>query len=112
MEVQFKVSMDNEQKKAGNIETVTLDVTFDGVPEETIQKAALAHMVVAWQSQIRSHWTDFTEGKLPTEVTFGIPLFAPKQAATLTPITQESATEYINSLPPEARAAMLTKLQA
>ena len=111
MEVKFKVAMDNEQKKEGNVEEIALDVTFDEVPEDVIHKAALAHMVVAWQSQIRSHWTEFTEGKLPQKVTFGVPLFASKRAPKASKVTQESATNYINTLSSEAKAKMLQMLQ-
>lgn len=111
MEIKFKVAMDNEQKKLGNVEEITLDVDFEGVPDAIVRKAALAHAVVSWQSQIRSHWTDFKEGKLPTSVTFGNPLFTSTRRVAIAPITQETALAFIQSLTPEARADMVQKMQ-
>jgi hypothetical protein len=110
MQIQFKVSMDNEQKLAKNFKPVVLEVSFEGVPTDLVQKAALAHAVVAWQHQIRSHWTEFVDGKLPKEITFGNPLFTPKRGTTA-PMTQESVLTYMKGLAPEDLAKMVAKMQ-
>lgn len=93
--VKFKVAMDNEQKKLGNIKDITFDVSFDGVDPSVIQKAAIANMIVQWQGQIRSHWTEFTEKGLPEVVTFGNPLFASRGRAAAAPLTSEAALTHI-----------------
>ena len=105
----FNISMDNEAKKAGDIRKVELEVSFEGVPDETIRKHAMANMTVAWQNQIRGNWTAFDEGKLPNEITFGEPLFATRRAAPMTP---ESAKAFIEAMSPEAREALLKSLNA
>ena len=109
MQIKFKVALGLAEKKAGEAKEVTLEVSFDGVEDAIIQKAAMAHAVVAWQSQIRSHWDEFMNGELPEEVTFGVPLFAPKRAAAK-PITMEEMTKHVTSLSPEKQAEFIKSL--
>jgi hypothetical protein len=86
--VEFKVAMDAEAKRNGDFKTVKFTVTFDNVPEDTIRKAAIANQIVGWQSQIRSHWDEFSKGELPEVVTFGQPLFASARRAVVRPPTE------------------------
>jgi hypothetical protein len=95
MKVTFKVAMNAEEKKAKNEKTVEFEVDFTNVPMDTLQKHAVANMIVMWQSQIRSHWTEFTQGELPKKVTFGVPLFAGGRRGTCPVITVEKAEEHI-----------------
>ncbi len=93
MEITFKVKMD----KHSDAHEVKLNVSFDDVDEAIIQKHALANCVVGWQGQIRNHWDAFVEGKMPTEVTFGNPLFASTRGRTIVKqVTVDSAAEFLN----------------
>lgn len=107
MKHSFNISMDAEAKKAGDIHKVTLDISFEGVPQEVIEKHAMANMTVAWQNQIRNNWDKFEDGKLPEVVTFGDPLFESRKAA---PISTDSAKKFIESLPEDQRAAFIASL--
>jgi hypothetical protein len=101
--ITFKIARDAEAKKEGDIQEVTLTVNFEGVAEADLIKAALQAQIVGWQSQIRSHWTEFVEGKIPEEITFGDTLFSGTSKKTVTvvrPATQE-----------EMLAAVRAKLQ-
>lgn len=95
MKVTFKVAMNAEEKKAKNEKTVEFEVDFANVPTDIIQKHAVANMIVMWQSQIRSHWTEFVSGELPKKVTFGQPLFTGGRRSTCPVITVEKAEEHI-----------------
>ena len=77
--VEFKIAMDADAKRNGDVETVKFTISFEGVSDDIIRKAAIANQIVGWQSQIRSHWDEFTKGELPEVVTFGQPLFASKR---------------------------------
>ena len=93
MEIKFTVKM----YKYSDKEEIILNVGFDGVEDEIIQKHALANMVVTWQGQIRTHWDAYKEGKMPTDITFGVPLFGASRGRTVTKkITSESANAWLN----------------
>jgi hypothetical protein len=77
--VEFKISRDSEAKKANEVKVVKFTISFEGVSDDIIRKAAIANQIVGWQSQIRSHWDEFSKGQLPEVVTFGQPLFASKR---------------------------------
>jgi hypothetical protein len=77
--VEFKISRDSEAKKANEVKVVKFTISFEGVSNDIIRKAAIANQIVGWQSQIRSHWDEFSKGELPEVVTFGQPLFASKR---------------------------------
>jgi len=94
--ITFKIARDAEAKKEGDIQEVTLTVNFEGVAEADLIKAALQAQIVGWQSQIRSHWTEFVEGKIPEEITFGDPLFEGKKVRTIVaPVTEVDVKKYI-----------------
>ena len=97
MKVSFKIAMDNEQKKLNNVKTVTLDVSFDGVSNEVIRTAAIKQQTVAWQSQIRSHWTEFVEKGVPETITFGVPLFSTARQA---PVTTAAINAHVEAMAP------------
>lgn len=92
--VTFKVKMDKDSVA----EEITLNVDFDGVADELIRKHAMANMVVVWQGQIRTHWTEYKEGKMPDSTTFGVPLFAGKRGGVtvVKKVTLESAKKWAN----------------
>ena len=92
--VTFKVSMNEEERKAGNTKDVRLEVTFDGVDDGLVRRYAVQHRVIAWQAQIKNNWDDFIAGKMPTKVKFDEPLFAPKRTG-VAPMTPERAEEYL-----------------
>jgi len=86
--VEFKISRDSEAKKANEVKVVKFTISFEGVSDDIIRKAAIANQIVGWQSQIRSHWDEFTKGELPEVVTFGQPLFASTRRAAVRPPTE------------------------
>lgn len=104
-QVKFTVAMNSEEKKAGNIKEVILNVNFEGVDEALIHKYALANMVVQYQSQIRTHWTEFVEKGIPETIDFGTPLYA-KSTAQRT-VTTEDAANYVNNLSPVKRLELI-----
>ena len=92
--VEFKVSMCEDDRKAGKTKKVEFEVDFAGVSQDTLRTLAISCQVVRWQAQIKSHWTEFLEGKLPKVVTFGAPLFSGMKGAPA-PMTTEKATEFL-----------------
>jgi hypothetical protein len=104
--VEFKISRDSEAKKANEVKVVKFTISFEGVSNDIIRKAAIANQIVGWQSQIRSHWDEFSKGELPETVVFGQPLFASTSRRTVTrPPTpaemQEHAWNLFNGRSPE-----------
>jgi isopentenyl phosphate kinase len=108
--VKFNVCMNNEEKKTGNVKEVILDVDFEGVSETDILAAAMKAQVVAWQSQIRTHWDDFATGKLPKKVTFGDTLFGKKTGVKI--MTADQMADHINMLPEAEKAIAIAALLA
>ena len=104
MKVEFKVAMDNEQKLAGNVQTVTLEVEKCG--DELMLKYALKAYTVEMQSAIRNHWDEFTKGDYPKSVVIGQALFGSTRGV----VTAEKAkAAYKDSM---ASMSMLEKLKA
>jgi hypothetical protein len=110
MNVKFTVAMNAEEKKAGNVQTINLDVSFEGVDESLIYKHALANCVVGWQSQIRSHWDEYVDGKLPESITFGDPLFESARKPKARKMTMDEMVTHIKSLPEDEQADWIDKL--
>ena len=99
MRVEFKVSMSDEEKRAGNHYTLDIEVDMSQASRETLEKYALRAYKVELQSQIRPNWTTFVEqceGKtFKKSITFGDALFA----STKGKVTLEKAREtYKNSM--------------
>src|SRR3990167_9348648 len=92
--VEFKVSMCEDDRKAGKTKKVEFEVDFTGVSQDTLRTLAISCQVIRWQAQIKSHWTEFLEGKLPKVVQFGAPLFSGMKGAPA-PMTTERATEFL-----------------
>lgn len=91
--VQFKVAMDNEQKKAGNTRDVKFECSFDGVNMDDVKRLAIQQQIVRWQAQIRNNWDKFISDGLPRVVTFGNPLYESARGAA--PMTPERAEEFL-----------------
>ena len=93
MKVEFKVSMCDEEKRAGNHYTLNIEVDMSQASRETLEKYALRAYKVELQSQIRPNWTTFVEqceGKtFKKSIAFGDALFA----STKGKVTQEKAQE-------------------
>jgi hypothetical protein len=95
--VEFKISRDAEAKKANEVKVVKFTISFEGVSNDIIRKAAIANQIVGWQSQIRSHWDEFSKGELPEVVTFGQPLFAStRRTVTRPPTDAEIQAQAVN----------------
>ena len=107
--VTFKIAMDAEQKNLKNFYEVSFEVSFDGVPPSLIQKHAIANQVVAWQSQIRSHWDDFLKGELPKVITFGQVLFGGTRGQKV--ITEDDMRTFLSKMTPDQIRALLTEEQ-
>ena len=93
MKVEFKVSMNNDEKEAGNHYTLDIEVDMNQASRELLEKYAIRAYKVELQSQIRPNWTTFVEqceGKtFKKSITFGDALFA----STKGKVTQEKAQE-------------------
>jgi hypothetical protein len=96
--VEFKISRDAEAKKANEVKVVKFTISFEGVSNDIIRKAAIANQIVGWQTQLRSHWDEFSKGELPEVVTFGQPLFASTSRRTVTrpPTDAEIQAQAVN----------------
>ena len=99
MKVEFKVSMSDEEKRAGNHYTLDIEVDMSQASREILEKYAIRAYKVELQSQIRPNWTTFVaqcEGKtFKKSIAFGDALFA----STKGKVTLEKAREtYKNSM--------------
>ena len=109
MKKEFKVSMNNEEKLAGNAFNVELDVDMSKASREDLEKYAFKAYIVELQGQIRPNWADFlkecVEKKFTKALTFGDALFA-KKAGT---VTLDKATETLGKLDKRAQYDALLK---
>lgn len=100
-DIKFKVAMDAEQAKAGKHKEVVLKVDMSKVSRDTLETMACSAQVVRWQGEIRSHWTDFLEGKMPTQVEFGKPLFSEGRTRTIVKeVTEDDVKKYLEKMTP------------
>lgn len=94
--VEFKVAMDNEAKKSGEIETVKFILEVDKEKDlDGLVKDAIAHSVVKWQGQIRSNWDKFLENGVPEKVRYGQTLFGGGRRVTVRPPTEEEVASFM-----------------
>lgn len=91
--VSFKVSLGQAEKDAGQSDEVSMVVSFVGVDEVDIRKAALASQVIKWQGQIRNNPDKVNE--VPKVMTFGQPLFAPKARVVKAPVTEKDVQDFL-----------------
>ena len=109
MKKEFKVSMNNEEKLAGNAFNVELDVDMSTASRESLEAYAFKAYVVELQGQIRPNWGDFLKecvGKKFTKaLTFGDALFAKKTGT----VTLDKATETLGKLDKKAQYDALLK---
>jgi len=110
MKVEFKVSMNDEEKRAGNIFDVEIEVDEESASWEDLIKYAMKAYKVELQSQIRPNWEEFIKGNYPKELKFGEPLFAKRAGvvtldkaknvmiAQLSKMSQEEKVEYLKSI--------------
>lgn len=102
MKMTFKISMNQEEKDAGNVHTVELEVAK--CDDETMLRYALKAYTVEVQSQIRNNWDAFVKGDYPKSVKIGEALFASGRGV----VTKEKAKmAYKNSM---ADMTMIQKL--
>lgn len=92
--VEFKVAMDEEQRKAKNIHNVKFECSFDGADMDMVKRLAIQQQVVRWQQQIRANWNKFLSDGLPSTIAFGVPLYEGKRSGA-TPMTAERAEEFL-----------------
>lgn len=109
MKKEFKVSMDNTAKLAGDHYTVELDVDMSTASREDLEKYAFKAYIVELQGQIRPNWTDFlkecVEKKFTKTLAFGDALFAKKTGT----VTLDKATETLGKLDKRAQYDALLK---
>jgi hypothetical protein len=105
IEVEFNVAMNNDEKKAGNVETVKFALIFPEGCEDQVQADAVAHAVVKFQSQIRSNWDKFVKDGVPEEVTYGDALYT--KTRTRKP-TEADIISYVQQLTQEGLMWMAT----
>ena len=87
MKCEFTIAMNQEEKLAGNIHKVSINV--EKCDDATMLKYALKAYIVEIQSQIRNNWDQFIEGDYPKELVIGQAMFA----STRGKVTQEKAQE-------------------
>lgn len=87
MKCEFTIAMNQEEKLAGNIHKVSINV--EKCDDATMLKYALKAYIVEIQSQIRSNWGQFIAGNYPKELVIGQAMFA----STRGKVTQEKAQE-------------------
>ena len=109
MKVEFTIAMNQEEKSAGNIHKVVINV--EKCDDETMLKYALKAYVVDIQSQIRANWEEFIKGEYSKELTVGQRMFESKKGA---PITQAKAADTLakkmEGMSMEERLAYLKKI--
>lgn len=102
MKMTFKISMNQEEKDAGNVHTVELEVAK--CDDDIMLKYALKAYTVEVQSQIRNNWDAFVKGDYPKSVRVGEAVFASGRGV----VTKERAkAAYRDSM---AEMTMLQKL--
>ena len=87
MKCEFTIAMNQEEKLAGNIHKVSINV--EKCDDATMLKYALKAYIVEIQSQIRNNWDQFIKGDYPRELVIGQAMFA----STRGKVTQEKAQE-------------------
>ena len=89
MEMKFKIAMNNEEKLAGNVFDVVVNV--EKCDDATMLKYALKAYTVEIQSQIRNNWDAFIKGDYPRELTIGQAMFTKRAAKVMTIEEQKKA---------------------
>ena len=93
MKCEFTIAMNQEEKLAGNIHKVSINV--EKCDDATMLKYALKAYIVEIQSQIRNNWDQFIKGDYPKELVIGQAMFT----STRGKVTLEKAREtYKNSM--------------
>jgi predicted secreted Zn-dependent protease len=87
MKCEFTIAMNQEEKLAGNIHKVSINV--EKCDDATMLKYALKAYVVEIQSQIRNNWDQFIAGDYPKELVIGQAMFT----STRGKVTQKKAQE-------------------
>ena len=88
--VEFKVAMNQEEKEAGNIHEVKVQVDMN-VDMDTLRKYALRAYKVELQGQIRPNWDKFASGDYPKELKLGESMFESKRGV----VTVDKATNVL-----------------
>lgn len=91
--IKFKVAMDSEAAKNKEHKEVEINVSFENADEKKVVEMAMKAQVVAWQSQIRSHWDEFISDGLPKTVVFGEALWESSRGK----VTVEKATNTLKA---------------
>jgi len=107
--VEFTVAMNAEEKKAGNIRKVALQVNMPEVPK-VVEDHAMANYKVALQSQFRNNWDAFLKGTYPKVVEFGQAIFSTRTRAVVRELTSEELAAKVIILPELARLSLLIDL--
>ena len=104
--VEFKVAMNQEEKEAGNIHEVKVQVDMN-VDLDTLRKYALRAYKVELQGQIRPNWDKFSKGEYPKELKLGDAMFESSKGK----VTVEKATStlkaQLSKMSPEEKIAYL-----
>ena len=89
LKVEFKVAMDDEQKKLKNFKEVSLQVDMEDASFEDLYKYALRSYRIELQGQVRANWDEFIKDEYPKELKFGEALFATRTRTTKVKMTPE-----------------------
>ena len=96
MKTEFTIAMNQEEKLAGNVHKVSVNV--EKCDEVTMLKYALKAYIVEIQSQIRNNWDQFITGDYPKELTIGQAMFASTRGKVTQEKAQEAYKAKVNSL--------------
>ena len=103
-ELKFKISRDEEAKKAGEHMPVNVVVMADDAAIEKYMKKAATVWI---QGQIRANWDAFVKGEMPGEVTLDAPIWGNGRGK----VTVEKATNtlkaQLSTMTPEEKLAYL-----
>lgn len=96
MKTEFTIAMNQEEKLAGNVHKVSVNV--EKCDDATMLKYAMKAYIVEVQSQIRANWGQFITGEYPRELVIGQAMFASTRGKVTAEKAQEAYKAKVNQL--------------
>ena len=105
MKCEFTIAMNQEEKLAGNIHKVSINV--EKCDEATMLKYAMKAYIVEIQSQIRNNWGQFIEGNYPRELVVGQAMFESTRGKVTTEKARDVLKAQLSKMSNEEKLAYL-----
>ena len=105
MKCEFTIAMTQEEKLAGNIHKVSINV--EKCDEATMLKYAMKAYIVEIQSQIRNNWGQFIEGNYPKELIVGQAMFESTRGKVTTEKARDVLKAQLSKMSNEEKLAYL-----